>query len=206
MGALVNGTTLCQSSRVPSRMHPAATDWCLTYQGNVQDGLFTADLYLLQRNHAYKPLSITNFVQERMLTVERHSQFVDKLRSIIQDKLREIRKHRHDQASKGRFPNSSTGHFVLVAHIDFNAGEKLSWRLWGRHLIVKAMDDYLYHFKHMGNWTADDVHTSCLKLYYDTSLDHEAIIRHIIGSETGMDVRWQMCLAEIDDGLVVKAR
>eukprot|EP00171_Calliarthron_tuberculosum_P004016 IDg4016t1 len=54
------------------------------------------------------------------------------------------------------------------------------------------------------NGLTEDVHVSRLKFYHDPSLDTEAVMAHVVSSETGMPVQRLMRLVESSDGLMVQ--
>ena len=98
------------------------------------------------------------------------------------------------------------GDWVLVARDDFTAGEKLRLRWRGPRRIKKALSDYVFQVEDIRTGDFDDIHGSRLKYYHDPSLDAEAILPHVISSETGMVVQRLLGLVEADDGLKVRIR
>lgn len=100
------------------------------------------------------------------------------------------------------------GDFVLVAHEEFHAGEKLCLRWCGRRRITKALNDYVYCVKDLRDGINDYVHVSRLKFYHDSSLDKEAIMPHVLNSETEtwMVIHRLLRLVENGSGIYVVVR
>lgn len=93
-----------------------------------------------------------------------------------------------------------------MARSDFRSGEKLSLRWRGPKRVVKAVNDYIYQVEDLRDGTLEEAHISSLTSYQDPSLDTEAIMSHVITSETGMVVKRLLKLVDTDDGLKVQVR
>lgn len=93
-----------------------------------------------------------------------------------------------------------------MARSDFRSGEKLSLQWRGPKRVVKAINDYVYQVEDLRDGTLEEAHISRLNFYHDPSLDTEAIMSHVITSETGMVVQGLLKLVDTDDGLKVQVR
>jgi len=88
--------------------------------------------------------------------------------------------------------------FVLVARENFFAGEKSALRWRGPRRITKAISDYVYQVEDLRDGNLEEATVSRLLFYSDPLLDTDAIMPHVLSSETGMHVQRLMRLA--DDG------
>lgn len=111
-----------------------------------------------------------------------------------------------DQTSKGKLPNFTEADFVLVTRENLTAGVKHSFRWRGPRRVVTAVRDYFYQIKDLGNGRLEDVHASRLKFYHDSCPDREAIMAHVLTSETGMEVQRLMGLLENKEGPMALVR
>lgn len=85
--------------------------------------------------------------------------------------------------------NFTEGDYGLVPRDNFSAGEKLALRWRGPLRISKAITHYVYQVEDLREGTLEEAHDSRLLFYSDPLLDTEAIILHVISSETGMHVQ-----------------
>ena len=69
---------------------------------------------------------------------------------------------------------------------------------------MKALSDFVYQVEDLRNGQLDDVHASRLKLYRDSEIEKDAIMSHVIHSETGMVVSRLLGLEETPDGIYVQ--
>ena len=72
--------------------------------------------------------------------------------------------------------------------------------------MVKAASNYIYAVEDLRNGMHDDVHISRLKFYRESDLNGEAIMSHVLTSETGIIVSYLMGLEETATGLCVRVR
>lgn len=140
------------------------------------------------------------------MNVDRLCEMVSDLHPVVHDALKESRTRMRENSSKGTLPNFEDGEFVLVARADFTAGEKLSLRWRGPHRVLKAVNYYFYQVEDLRNGVVQDTHASRMKFYRDASLDAEAIMSHVVSSETGMEVQRLLGLVDTGDGLMVQVR
>lgn len=166
----------------------------------------TTPISTFYRSSKTLPVTVSDVARERVLNVDMLCKRVTELHPVIQDVLQDNRRRMRDRTSKGKLPNFSNGDFVLVAREDFTAGEKLSLRWRGPRRIVTALNNYVYQVEDLRNGRVQDVHASRLKFYHDESLNVEAIMPHVLASETGMDVQRLMWLMETEDGIMVQVR
>lgn len=131
---------------------------------------------------------------------------VDELHLLVQEMLQSRNSRIHRSRSQGKLSNYAQEDFVLVARDDFTAGEKLSLRCRGPRRAVKTLNDCVYQVEDLWIGRVDDVHATRLKFHHDPSLNQEAIVSHVLSSETDMAVQGLMRLVDTDDGPVVSAR
>lgn len=151
-------------------------------------------------------ISISDLQSERAFNVEALRSKIAQLHPVVQDALKSNRERIRDSRSRGSLPNFTEGDFVLVARDDFTAGEKLSLRWRGPRRVIRSINDHVYQVEDLRNGQVEDVHCTRLKFYHDPSLDTEAIMSHVISSETGMPVQRLMRLVDSDDGIMVQVR
>lgn len=72
--------------------------------------------------------------------------------------------------------------------------------------MVGVLNDHVFQVEDLRNGAVEDIHGSRLKFFHDPSLDKEAIMSHVVSSETGMPVQRLMRLVEADTGLMVQVR
>ncbi len=93
-----------------------------------------------------------------------------------------------------------------MAKDDTFKGEKLALRWRGPRRVVKVISDWIFKVEDLRNGTLEDIHSSRLRYYCDSSLNEEAILPHVLYSETGMPVSRLMGLERTDKGLMVHVR
>lgn len=76
----------------------------------------------------------------------------------------------------------------------------------GSRRIVKAVNNYLYQVESLRNGALEEVHISRLKFYCENSVDKEAVMSHVLLSETRTVVQRLMPLEGAEDGLIVEVR
>ena len=158
------------------------------------------------RNATVKTVTLSEAQAESALNVKELLLLCDELHPRVQSSLESHRRQARESASRGTLPNFSEGDYVLVARSDFHAGEKLCLRWRGPRRIMKALSDFVYQVEDLRNGQLDDVHDSRLKLYRDSEIDKDAIMSHVIHSETGMVVSRLLGLEETPDGIYVRIR
>ena len=131
---------------------------------------------------------------------------MDELHPLVQKALQSHRDNSRRAASKGRLPNFTEGDFVLVAQDSYKAGEKLALRWRGPRRVIQARSEFVYQVEDLRNGALEDIHATRLKFYRDSSLNTEAIMLHVLSSESGMVVSRLMRLVESEDGLHVVVR
>ena len=158
------------------------------------------------RTSTQKAVLVTDVIRQRAVNVEALQKACAELHPLVQDTLQKNRESSRHNASKGKLANFTEGDFVLVAREEFHAGEKLALRWRGPRRIIKPLSDYVFQVEDLRNGLVEDIHGSRLKYYHDRSLDTEAILSHVISSETGMPVARLMKLVDTPDGLKVQVR
>lgn len=68
------------------------------------------------------------------------------------------------------------------------------------------MNDCVYHFKDLRNGKIDEAHIFRLRFYHEGSHDKNAIVSHILSSETRMGVHCLVRLVDSEDGLMMQIR
>ena len=158
------------------------------------------------RTTTTKPMSISDIQKDRTLNIDSLKTFIADLHPIVQSAVSTNRSRGREAAGRGQLPNFTEGDYVLVARDDLTAGEKLSLRWRGPRRIIKAINDYVYQVEDLRNGELQDVHITRLKFYHDKYLNTEAIMSHVVTSETGMVVQRLMRLVEDDGKLKVLVR
>lgn len=144
--------------------------------------------------------------RERIMNIESLRARMEELHPVIHEAVERNRRSNRQANSKGVLPNFMEGDFVLVARDEFTVGEKLQLRWRGPRRIVKALSDYVFQVEDLRTGDYEDIHGSRLKFYHDASLDTNAIMSHVLSSETGMVVQRLLELVESPDGLKVRIR
>ena len=158
------------------------------------------------RTATAEPISVTDLQRERCINVRALQDRMDELHPLVQGALQSHRDNSRRAASKGRLPNFTEGDFVLVAQDSYKAGEKLALRGRGPRRVIKARSEFVCQVEDLRNGALEDIHATRLKFYRDSSLNTEAIMTHVLSSESGMAVSRLMRLAESDDALHVVVR
>ena len=166
----------------------------------------TPPIKAFYRSMKCRPVTINDLQQERAFNVESLVKHMADLHPAIHEGVMRNRKQARATANRGILPNFDIGDYVLVARSDFFAGEKLALRWRGPRRVVKAVSNYIYTVEDLRKGKRDDVHISRLKFYRDTDLNREAIMSHVLVSETGMIVSRLMGLEETPTGLCVRVR
>jgi len=158
------------------------------------------------RHETGRLVSISDAAREQSFNLGKVKDIVDKLRETAAKTLSDNRQRKRDTNSRGALPNFSEGDFVLLARDEFTAGEKLCLRWRGPRRITRAVSDYVYQIEDLRNGALEEAHASRLRFYSDDSLNKDAIMPHVISSETGMPVQRLMRLEESPNGLHVIVR
>lgn len=158
------------------------------------------------RSSTTTPMTISDVARERAVNLYALQTKIAELHPLVQESLESSRKRIRESSSRGKLPKFAEGDFVLVARDDFTAGEKLSLRWRGPRRVVKAVSDYVFQVEDLRNGQLQEVHGTRLKFYRDSSLNTEAVMSHVVASETGMPVQRLMRLVDTDDGLMVQVR
>ena len=152
------------------------------------------------------PVSFSGVLAERVANVRKLQEKLAELHPVVQNYLQDYRKKSREAVKRGALPKFTEGDFVLVARSDFHAGEKLALRWRGPRRIIKALNDHVYQVEDLRNGIIEEAHVSSLKFYKDSSLDKEAIMPHVLSSETGMPVSRLLRLLDTEDGIKVLVR
>ena len=158
------------------------------------------------RSSTADTVSVDDIRLETLINIESLKDLVATLHPVVQVSVANNRQRARDAMGRGELPNFTEGDFVLVAREDFTAGEKLSLRWRGPRRVIKAINDYVYQVEDLRNGELQDVHVTRLKFYHDDSLNEEAILSHVVHSETGMVVHRLKKLVEVDGELMVQIR
>ena len=151
-------------------------------------------------------VTLTDLQHESAMNVEDLLKACEDLHPRVQATLQKNRAQQRDKMSSGRLPNFHEGDYVLVARNDFHAGEKLCLRWRGPRRITRAMNDHVYQVEDLRNGELTEVHVSRLKLFRDSVIDEEAIMSHVLQSETGMVVTGLLSIEETENGYHVRVR
>lgn len=166
----------------------------------------TPPIKTFYRSSTLACVSVPDIVQERAINSKRLLDIIAELHPIVHNALHEHRKRHRDNLAKGTLPNFTEGDFVLVAREEFASGEKLALRWRGPRRVVRSVNEYVYQVEDLRNGLTEDVHITRLKFYHDASLDCDAIMPHVLSSETGMEVQRLMRLFDSPSGLMVQVR
>jgi len=158
------------------------------------------------RHQTGRLVSISDAAKEKTLNLEKVKAIVDNIRETVSTTLADNRTRKRNANSRGALPNFIEGDFVLLARDEFTAGEKLCLRWRGPRRVTKAVSDYVYQIEDLRNGALEEAHASRLRFYSDKHLNQEAIMPHVICSETGMPVQRLMRLEKTPDGLHVIVR
>lgn len=166
----------------------------------------TSPISTFLRTATSKPVTLTKVQEERLLNMSDLQQSVENLHPLVQETLASARDRGRKASARGKLPNFAEGDFVLMAREDFTAGEKLSLRWRGPRRVVKALTEYVFQVEDLRTGLVEDAHGSRLRFYHDKTLDNEAIMPHVLASETGMPVQRLLRFEDTDDGLMVVVR
>ena len=72
--------------------------------------------------------------------------------------------------------------------------------------MQRAINDYVYLVEDLRTGESEELHASRLKFYHDPTLDTDAVMSHVLQSETGMTVQRLLRLKEHPDGVYVVVR
>lgn len=156
------------------------------------------------RTSTVKTVTLSQAQHESALNGKELVKLCEELHPRVQSRLAKNRKQARDAASRGQLANFTEGDFVLVARSDFQAGEKLCLRWRGPRQVIKAINDHVYQVEDLRKGQLDNIHASRLKMFRDSAIDENAILSHVIHSETGMVVHRLMGLEETSSGLFVR--
>lgn len=136
-------------------------------------------------------------IKERLLNVDiLYKQMAEnqlEINAKLTDKCARARKN----AIHSLLPNVDAGDYVLVPRSQRFTREKLAKRSrWARR-IVKAVSDYNYSVHEFCSDAVEDYHIKRLKFYPDSNLNTEAIMSHVLLSETGVAVSRPVTLENV---------
>ena len=151
-------------------------------------------------------ISLTDAIRETSFNVTKIRELFTKLHPLIETSLGANRERARAAASRGELPNFLDGDFVLVAREQFFKGEKLCLRWRGPRRIVKALSDLVYLVEDLRNGLTEEIHASRLRFYSDSALNTEAIMPHVLVSETGMQISRLLRFELMSDGIKVAVR
>lgn len=125
---------------------------------------------------------------------------VAELHKTVQD----INKNNNDIGRKNtsilKLPSFTDGNFVLVAREECFAVNKLALRWPGSRRVLWAIKDYSYLVDDLRTGESGVLHTSRLKFYHDLTMDTEAVMFHVVQSDTGMIMQRLMRVEGHPDG------
>lgn len=153
-----------------------------------------------------KLVTLTAAAQERIQNLDNTKIILEHLHPLIEKDLHMMRNKQRVQTSKGKPANFDEGDYVLVAKDDVSKGEKLSLKRRGPRRVLKAQSEWIYEVEDLRNNLKECIHASRLRLYSDANLNQEAIMPHILYSETGMPVSRLMKLEKIGNKIMVHVR
>lgn len=148
-------------------------------------------------------VTVSEVMRDRTANVTNLKKYVAELYPFIQETVRNNREKSRVSMSKGEQPRFTEGDFVLVAREAFKAGEKLVLRWRGPRRIKTATSDYVYQVEDIRNGQLEHVPISHLRFFHDSALKIQAIMSHVLSSETGMPVSRLLALVDDPDGLHV---
>lgn len=153
-----------------------------------------------------QPMTITETQRERAFNLQAVIKAMDELHPLVEQSLTHQRNRMRIARQKGDLPNFREGDYVLVAREHFHEGEKLCLRWRGPRRVTSCLNDYSFQVEDLRNGELQEVHGTRLKFYTDESLDADAILSHVLASETGMPVSRLLRLIEQDNQLFVLVR
>lgn len=158
------------------------------------------------RSSIVKPITVEELQLEQALNVETLKGLMAEINPKVWDTVEANRARYRATLHRGKLPTFTEGDYVLVARDEFFAGEKLALRWRGPRRIVKAISDYVFEVEDLRTGLSEEIHGCRLKFYHDPSLNTEAVMSHVLSSETGMVVSRLMRLEEHDDELYAVVR
>lgn len=161
----------------------------------------TPPIYIFLRTTTVNSVTVSEKDRERILNLSGLQARVAELHPLARSSVRSMHERKRKAAERGELPTFTEGHFVLVAREDFFAGEKLALRCGRPRRILKAINGYFFQVEDLQNVSKEEVHGTRLKTYRGYTLDTNAIMSHVLSSETGMPVARLMRLIEEPDGL-----
>ena len=100
---------------------------------------------------------------ERIVNLKKLQKRMEELHPLVHETLFKNLHSNRKSNSKGALPNFTESYWVVVAHDDFTAGEKLRVRWRASRIIVKALSDYVFQVKDIRTGDYDYIHRSRLK-------------------------------------------
>ena len=142
----------------------------------------------------------------RLLEVDKVRALLDDIHPLVAVTLETERERARKSQSRGKLPHFEIGDYVLVAREDFGASKKLCLRWRGPRQITAIVFPFVYTVRDLRNDHLDDIHICRLRYYQDSSLNCEAILSHVLYSETGMEISRLLNLEDTSEGIKVKIR
>lgn len=127
-------------------------------------------------------------------------------RTQVQSQLQKNRERNRVYRSSGSLPKFSKGDFVLLARTKLHGNEKLCIRWRGPLRVIKPLSDYIFLAEDVRNDSREEAYICRLEYYHDADPDTEAILSHVLHSETGMPVQCLLSLEDLPNGFFVKIR
>lgn len=158
------------------------------------------------RTATVSSITVTAIQQKPCINIAELKLKCTELHPVVQDALERNREHSRTRASRGQLANFSKGDFVLVAREEFFGCGKIALRWRGPRRIVQALSDYVYQVEDLRNVSVDENDASGLKFYHDASLGTEAIMFHVLSSQTGMPVVRLLKLVQDDEKRFIQVR
>lgn len=143
-------------------------------------------------------VSLADAQIESTFNIQQLVKIMDNLHPRIHAHVMAQRQRMRASKSRGELANFTEGDYVLVAREEFFEGEKLCLRWRGPRRVLTALNDYIFRVEDLRNGNCEDIHGTRLKFYADADLDKEAIMSHVLSSETGMPVSRLLRIVEQD--------
>lgn len=150
------------------------------------------------------PVSLSEVQREPSINIASLKAKIDELHPVVQQSVSSIRERIRNAMLRGDVPKYVEGDSVLDAGEDFSVGKKWSSRWRGPRGIVKALNDYAYQVEGLRNGQLREVHGIRLWFHRDSAMNAEAIMSHVVSSETGMPVPRLIQLVDSDDWVMVQ--
>lgn len=148
-------------------------------------------------------ITLDDLQRERWMNIYAIIDSMDNVRSEFQMNLEEYRETKRNSVSRGTLPTFEIVDYVLLARSDFHTGEKLALGWRGLRRVVGTVSDSIYAVEDLRNAGKEDVPIKRLKFSSNQDLDEEAVMTHVLSSETGLPVHHLMQLQKDPDGLKV---